>query len=990
MQYLKPIYSFLNEEALPLNMAKEFTLMGQKRPEDVKRRLNEIMGGQQRVYVPVGSYSLENESYLKIKKYLNSVGYDIKDYKLGIAFQIDNPKREIRIGKILNKEKQLKLLKLFTEDTDRTLSKQQTKYSIVICQHPYDIAGMSYGTGRELWQDKTCLNVVKGLNKHYVPVEIQKGTLTVYLIKTEDKNITAPLGRINVKPYFDVSIEEYENDVDSWIWAPDINSYGAFSDDAKRTLIDWILSWQPEEMFGEGETFSKVKGLYSDHGSPQFLNYEGSYIEMIEKEGFSVADLYDVNGTYFYFYLEFLNSIYGLEPEDIEIVDADFYDDADGGYVVTSYNIKINTDFIFNFYKLKDSGYGGVGGYNGITNILNTLSILEVDGDLTIIAEDDSECMDIFSRGCVVNGDLDISVADCSAETKNFKVTTNLNKERTTVKFSEINTDSYSNYIQMVFRGLPEGKRINFEAGLLVPDFLDSGDADEFLYFLHKCCDNKNVDLYTEYGEFSDYCEDNGFDEDSEQYQNISEFMDKLDFLLVKKWEEDSILNTYDIGMFQFRDPSKIKDYIMDGKIIFPIKNIYSDVVDLSYCGLTTLENLPNFINGSTNTEEMRNCVLDLTGNELTGLEGLPTSIGTIILKDNKITDIDGINHPSSILTNLDLSGNYLESVDGIMKWYRNLKELKLDNQKNGKVINYKVEENSSLTEEERDFIDRHNIMFDLFDEGYVIKGDLHIKNEDIKIKIYSVRGNFTVEQIDLTKGINVKNFPTKVKGNLTIRLCKLESFSDFANYPGGYRNIFIGSDFILDTILNLKSLGNLILEPYDTSRVSNQLKIVNCESLEDVDFVNISGRMEFRYVTIERCEELKDLSKLENILQNESTIRLSNLELNGNIKFNDDERYVINNFVINKSLINTFKNFPNAVWDGIYINECNLKNIKSFDGFPYNISRNTTISFRGCSFSEVLGGGDIEIFKQKYMEYIESKMGVGKAPENLMVEIKK
>jgi len=986
MKYLKPIYNFLNEEALPLNLAKEFTRMAQQRPDDVKRRLNEIMDGQQRVYVPVGSYSLENESYLKIKKYLNSIGYDIKDYKLGIAFEIDNPKREIRIGKILNKENQSKLLKLFTEDTDRALSKQQSKYSIVICQHPYDIAGMSYGTGRETWQDRSCLNVIKGVNKHYLPAEIEKGTLTVYLIKSEDKNINAPLGRINIKPYFDVSVEEYEDDVDSWIWAPDINTYGAFSDDAKKTLIDWILTWQTEEFFEEGEVFSKVKGLYSDHGSPQFLSYTGSFADMIETEWYNLADLRDVEGNSFYYFLDILNSQFGLEAEDIEIVDVDYYDDADGGYAITSYDIKIKTDFIFDYYKLKDSGYTN---HNAHTYFLNTLSILEVDGDLTIFAEDDSECMDIFSRNCVVNGDLTINVIDCSADAKNFKVTTNLNKERTTVKFSQINTDSYSNYVQMIFRGLPDGKLINFESEKLYPEFLDGGEADEFLYFLHKYCNNKNVDLYTQYGEFSDYCEDEGFDEDSEEYQNISEFMDKLDFLISKKWKEEGMANTYDTGLFQFRDPSKIKDYIMDGKIIFPIKHIYSDVVDLSYCGLTTLENFPNFINGSTNTEEMKKCVLNLTGNELTSLEGLPTSIGTIILKDNKITDIDGIDHPSSILTNLDLSGNYLESVDGIMKWYRNLKELKLDNQKSGKVINYKVEENSHLTEEERDFIDRHNIMFDLFDEGYVIKGDLHIKEEDIKIKIHSVGGNFTVEQVDLTKDINVKNFPMIVKGNLTIMVCKLDSFSNFSNRPGGYRNLVLGGDLTLDSILQLKSLDGLILME-NGSRSSSKLSIINCEDLEDINYVDMSGSVKFRYVTIERCEELKDLSNLENILQNEGSVRLSNLDLNGNIKFNNGQRDVVNNFVINKSLINTFKNFPNAVWDGIYINECNLKNIKSFDGFPYNISRNTTISFRGCSFSEELGGGDIEIFKQKYMEYIESKMGVGKAPENLMVEIKK
>jgi hypothetical protein len=989
MQYLKPIYSFLNEEALPLNMAKEFTAMGQQRPEDVKRRLNEIMGGQQRVYVPVGSYKLENDSYLKIKKFLTSIGYSIKDYKLGIAFQTDNPKREIRIGKLLNKEGQKNLLKLFTEDPDREMVKQQTKYSIVICQHPYDIAGMSYGTGRESWQDKTCLNVIKGCNRHFVPDEIKKGTLTVYLIKSEDKNIKEPLGRINVKPYFEVSIEEYEDDVDTWVWCPDINTYGLFSDDAKKTLIDWILSWQPEEMFKEGELYSKVKGLYSDAGSPEFLKYEDSFAEMITHEGFNVAELWDANGQYFYFFMEILSDVCDLEPEDITIVDVGYDDDGDGGYAIHYYNIKINTDFKFDFYKYSQT-YNNRGSYD---YFLNTLNIVEVDGDLTIAGEDDEDCMYIFDNNCIINGDLNIYIIDYGNSEKTFKVTTKLNKERTTVLISELNGQSYDSYVSYIFRNLPDGKHINFESGRMYTDFLDSAEADEFLYYLHRYCNGKSVDLYEDYSsDFEEYCSDEGYDEDSEEYQNISEFMDKVDFLIDTLWDGNNggLLHTYDTGRFQFYNPDKIKDYIYKGKILFPIKNIYSNVVDLSNCGLTTLENLPNYIGGGSSVEDIKKSILDLSGNELTSLEGLPTGVGTIILKDNKIEDIDGINNPSSNLIKLDLSGNYLESVDGIMKWYRNLRELIVDNQKSGKVIDYKIEENSQLTAEEKDFIDRHNIMFDLFDEGYLVKGDLHIKNEDIKIKLFTVQGNFTVEQVDLTKDINIKNFPMGVNGNLNIKLCNLNSFLTPSELgTGGNRYIRLGGDLILDALPQLKSLKNLWVNTGSKGR--SKLQIVNCESLEDIDLFGGNGDSTyFKYVVIERCEELKDLINLQNILEEEGSVRLSNLVIDKNVTFNNDTKGgYLNNLVINKSQVKSFKGFPKVVYDNINFNECNLMNVTSFDGFPYDISTNTTISFRACKIPEVLGGGDVEVFKQKCLEYIESKMGVGNAPEMLIVEIK-
>jgi hypothetical protein len=48
-------------------------------------------------HVPTGEIQKE------VEVVLNSMNYTIKDYKLGIAYQIDDPKREIRIGKLLNK-----------------------------------------------------------------------------------------------------------------------------------------------------------------------------------------------------------------------------------------------------------------------------------------------------------------------------------------------------------------------------------------------------------------------------------------------------------------------------------------------------------------------------------------------------------------------------------------------------------------------------------------------------------------------------------------------------------------------------------------------------------------------------------------------------------------------------------------------------------------------------------------------------------------------
>jgi hypothetical protein len=45
----------------------------------------------------------ESEIEKEVEDFLSSLGYIIKDYKRGIAFKMDNPRREFRIGKLLTK-----------------------------------------------------------------------------------------------------------------------------------------------------------------------------------------------------------------------------------------------------------------------------------------------------------------------------------------------------------------------------------------------------------------------------------------------------------------------------------------------------------------------------------------------------------------------------------------------------------------------------------------------------------------------------------------------------------------------------------------------------------------------------------------------------------------------------------------------------------------------------------------------------------------------
>lgn len=86
-------------------------------------------------------------------------------------------------------------------DQYRMMQKEQT-YELVISRHPYDVAGMSTDRG---W--KSCMELPNESNKSggcyfsFVRKDVEKGTLVCYLIKSTDKNIEHPIGRINIKPY---------------------------------------------------------------------------------------------------------------------------------------------------------------------------------------------------------------------------------------------------------------------------------------------------------------------------------------------------------------------------------------------------------------------------------------------------------------------------------------------------------------------------------------------------------------------------------------------------------------------------------------------------------------------------------------------------------------------------------------------------------------------------------------------------------------------
>ncbi len=263
MKHLLDIKNFLSE-ALTLNLAKKYTKLGEGRISIMVDRLNTIMGNKQRLYLSVVEPEKISPTQKQVETYLNTLGYTIVDYKGNMAQNIEgDKKRQMRIAKLLQKNNP-ELLAIFIKDPEREMSKNTDNKSIVISQHPYDIAGMSAGTGRESWHS-SCLNAVTGGNKHYLPGEIQNGTLCAYYINSNDTNIEKPLGRVNIKPYADTDDYEDSEDVaiEDYRWFPDTRTYGIFPPSALKILKEWIISWQGVQ---RGQ-FIKIDGCY---------NYEGT------------------------------------------------------------------------------------------------------------------------------------------------------------------------------------------------------------------------------------------------------------------------------------------------------------------------------------------------------------------------------------------------------------------------------------------------------------------------------------------------------------------------------------------------------------------------------------------------------------------------------------------------------------------------------------------------------------------------------------------
>jgi hypothetical protein len=191
----------------------------------------------------------------EIDSLIQKHGFKVKDYFKGLAFDEKN-KRDIKIGKVLNivskKDKKAEqLLNKFNTDTKRTQTKSSDEKLIVFSYHPYDIAGMT--TGRD-WT--SCMDVIGGgSNRHYVYVDIAKGTCIAYVINKEDTNIQKPLARILIKPYLNVK------DKKDTLLYPEEKVYGQIPNEGKFiSFVDGTM----EKVQKISGTYKRLGCLYDD------------------------------------------------------------------------------------------------------------------------------------------------------------------------------------------------------------------------------------------------------------------------------------------------------------------------------------------------------------------------------------------------------------------------------------------------------------------------------------------------------------------------------------------------------------------------------------------------------------------------------------------------------------------------------------------------------------------------------------------------------
>ena len=257
------------------NMLKEELTPMQKSVVDNYKRggyqfTDKIFGGknQHRLYIPLQSQQSDPVPPQSVKDHVESLGFNIHDYKNGLAK--DKHGRDVRIGRILSHPKNgnPSALKEFNDDQAKRGSKKDDDHVVCITRHPHDVAGMSTNRG---WT--SCMDLERGSNKHYLKTDIAHGTHVAYLIHKDDPEIKNPIARIALKKHvpekqYSPLRGYYKLPASTHVLRPEERQYGTGNDAFAHT----VRKWTEDNMPMKAPVYEKHENLYNDDSNEIVLS----------------------------------------------------------------------------------------------------------------------------------------------------------------------------------------------------------------------------------------------------------------------------------------------------------------------------------------------------------------------------------------------------------------------------------------------------------------------------------------------------------------------------------------------------------------------------------------------------------------------------------------------------------------------------------------------------------------------------------------------
>lgn len=225
-----------------------------------------------RIYLPVNSKALPAKKVTVpavVDKEVVDKGYRVEDYVAGIAVD-PTGKRRIKIGKLLTPAAK----KVFDNDSQRKASRLiNAPLLVVISRHPYDLMGMSTNRG---WT--SCTNMKDGSNRKYVKQDVKFGTLIAYLVKTDDKNINNPIGRVRIYRYTD------EANPKNYLLVRDSTVYGTNAPGFLETIDNWLSGVNDDRVEG---TYCISPGVLSEEPTAGSTFYIIPSLESFNKTAYA-------------------------------------------------------------------------------------------------------------------------------------------------------------------------------------------------------------------------------------------------------------------------------------------------------------------------------------------------------------------------------------------------------------------------------------------------------------------------------------------------------------------------------------------------------------------------------------------------------------------------------------------------------------------------------------------------------------------------------